>query len=150
MAFHNKKIGMLGEIALSVADLDASQAFYTDKIGLELMRRFESSAFFKIAEGYAGHTQILALFDRSAVLDKPEQKRTTLDHIAFTIALEDFESEQERLEAAGVPTSTTTHGWVQWRSLYVDDPDGNTVELVCFDPNGISVCIILDQGANTL
>ena len=126
---------MLGEIALSVADLDASQAFYADKIGLELMRRFETSAFFKIADGYAGHTQILALFDRSAVLEKPEQKRTTLDHIAFTIALEDFESEQQRLETAGVPTRTTTHAWVQWRSLYVYDPDGNTIELVCYDPS---------------
>lgn len=135
MAFHNKKIGMLGEIALSVADLDASQTFYTDKIGLELMRRFETSAFFKIADGYAGHTQILALFDRSANLDKPEQQRTTLDHIAFTVALEDFESEQQRLEAAGVPTRTTTHAWVQWRSLYVKDPDGNTIELVCYDPS---------------
>lgn len=135
MAFHNKKIGMLGEIALSVANLDASQAFYTDIIGLELMRRFEASAFFKIADGYAGHTQILALFDRTASLDQPEQRRTTLDHIGLTIALEDFESEQERLEAAGVSTWTTTHPWVQWRSLYVNDPDGNTIELVCFDPS---------------
>jgi catechol-2,3-dioxygenase len=54
----------LGEVALRVNDLDNSQAFYADVIGLELMRRFEHAAFFRIAEGYAGHTAILALFDR--------------------------------------------------------------------------------------
>jgi hypothetical protein len=30
--------------------------------------------------------------------------------------------------------TTATHDWVQWRSLYVEDPDGNDVELVCYDP----------------
>ena len=29
---------------------------------------------------------------------------------------------------------TAVHDWVQWRSLYVKDPEGNEVELVCFDP----------------
>ena len=136
----NKKIGGLGEIALRVNDLDASQAFYAEKIGLELMRRFETSAFFKIADGFAGHTQILALFDRAGSdntdnYNPPSQSHTTIDHIAFTINLADFYSEQERLEAAGVPTRTSIHTWVQWRSLYVNDPDGNTVEFVCLDPS---------------
>lgn len=128
----NKKIGGLGEVALQVNNLDASQAFYQDKIGLELMRRFPESAFFKIGDGFAGHTVILALFDRST---KVEQAKTTLDHLAFTIDIADFESEQQRLESLGVPTRTSTHAWVQWRSIYVDDPDGNTVEFVAFDPS---------------
>ena len=51
----------LGEVALRVNDLDESQAFYADVIGLELMRRFENAAFFRIAEGYAGHTAILQI-----------------------------------------------------------------------------------------
>jgi catechol-2,3-dioxygenase len=25
------------------------------------------------------------------------------------------------------------HPWVRWRSLYVHDPEGNLVELVCYD-----------------
>ncbi len=55
----------LGEIALRVNDLAAMQHFYEQIIGLPLMTRFPNSAFFKIAEGYGGHTQVLALFDRS-------------------------------------------------------------------------------------
>ena len=133
----NKKIGGLGEVALRVNDLEASQAFYADKIGLELIRRFPSSAFFKIADGFAGHTVILALFDRSADPgdQPPSQPTTTLDHLAFTIDIVDFESERSRLESLGVPTRESTHAWVQWRSLYVDDPDGNTVEFVAYDPS---------------
>ena len=55
----------LGESALRVNDLAAMQHFYEQIIGLPLMTRFPNSAFFKIAEGYGGHTQVLALFDRS-------------------------------------------------------------------------------------
>lgn len=122
----------LGEVALRVNDLDKSQIFYRDVIGLELMRRFDQAAFFRIADGYAGHTTILALFDRKAPV---EQARTTIDHIAFTIAIEDFEAEKQRLESLGLSVSTATHEWVHWQSLYVQDPDGNQVELVCHDPD---------------
>jgi catechol-2,3-dioxygenase len=57
----------LGEIALRVNDLATMQHFYEQIIGLPLMTRFPNSAFFKIAEGYGGHTQVLALFDRSQI-----------------------------------------------------------------------------------
>jgi catechol 2,3-dioxygenase-like lactoylglutathione lyase family enzyme len=125
-----RTVRALGEVALRVHDLDKSQAFYADVVGLELMRRFEDSAFFRIADGYAGHTTILALFARKTPV---EQNRSTVDHLAFTIGLEDYEAERQRLEALGLIVATATHGWVHWRSLYVTDPDGNTVELVCYD-----------------
>jgi catechol-2,3-dioxygenase len=100
------------------------------------MRRFPDAAFFKVAEGYAGHTQILALFDRSSDSGYSglSAANTTLDHIAFTIAREDFESERARLEALGCKLTFANHDWVHWRSLYVHDPEGNNVELVCYDP----------------
>jgi catechol 2,3-dioxygenase-like lactoylglutathione lyase family enzyme len=124
-------IRALGEVALRVNDLARSQAFYQNVIGLELMRRFDQAAFFRIAPGYAGHTSILALFDRKTKVDRT---CTTIDHVAFTIRLEDFQAEKRRLELQGLPVWTTTHDWVHWRSLYVEDPDGNQVEFVCYDP----------------
>ena len=132
-----RAIRRLGEIALRVADLDRMQAFYRDVIGLELRRRFSNSAFFRIADGVAGHTQILALFDRAAEPDYQglSSAHTTVDHLAFAIALEDFASEKARLEAAELRVETAEHTWVHWRSLYVRDPEGNQVELVCFDPS---------------
>ena len=125
----------LGEIALRVNNLDAMQHFYEQVIGLPLIARFPNSAFFKIADGYGGHTQVLALFDRA---ESPGYRGTdagtsTIDHIAFEIALTDFADERKRLEALGLQVETAEHAWVRWRSLYVTDPEGNQVELVCYD-----------------
>jgi catechol-2,3-dioxygenase len=125
----------LGEIALRVNNLDAMQKFYEEVIGLPLMTRVTNCAFFKIAEGYGGHTRVLALFDRS---QKPGYRGTdaatsTIDHIAFEISPADFGDEKKRLEALGLQVETAEHAWVHWRSLYVTDPEGNQVELVCYD-----------------
>jgi catechol-2,3-dioxygenase len=125
----------LGEVALRVNNLDAMQRFYEEVIGLPLMTRVLNCAFFKIAEGYGGHTQVLALFDRS---QSPGYRGTdaatsTIDHIAFEISLADFADEKKRLEALGLRVETAENAWVHWRSLDVTDPEGNQVELVCYD-----------------
>jgi len=52
-----------GEVSIRVGDLDAMYKFYEEVVGLEVLRRDESFVFFKVAEGYGGHTQNLALFD---------------------------------------------------------------------------------------
>jgi catechol-2,3-dioxygenase len=128
-------VGGIGEIAFRVNNLDAMQKFYEEVIGLPLMTRVPNCAFFKIAEGYGGHTQVLALFDRS---QSPGYRGTdpatsTIDHIAFEMRLADLEREKKRLEALGLNVETAEHAWVHWRSLYVGDPEGNQVELVCYD-----------------
>jgi catechol 2,3-dioxygenase-like lactoylglutathione lyase family enzyme len=125
----------LGEIALRVNDLDAMQKFYGEVIGLPLIARFPNHAFFKIAEGYGGHTQVLALFDRS---QSPGYRATdattsTIDHIAFEVPLADFRDELTRLQGLGLQVETAEHAWVHWRSAYLSDPEGNQVELVCYD-----------------
>lgn len=131
------RVRALGEIALRVEDIDKMQAFYQDVVGLSLMRRFHDpdSAFFKIADGFEGHTQILALFDRQQRKDYAgvDVSRSTIDHIAFTISLSDYETEKRRLEQWGLEVTTAEHAWVQWRSLYFHDPEGNFVEFVCYD-----------------
>jgi len=132
-----RKIKALGEIALRVDDLDVMQKFYNEVVGLELIRRFPQSAFFKIAEGYAGHTAILALFDRTERegYSGLDIAHTTVDHFAFTIDIESFEAEKARLEGLGLTVTTTTHAWTQWHSLYFHDPEGHSVEFVCYDPS---------------
>src|SRR5258708_2803610 len=125
----------LGEIAFRVNNLDAMQQFYEQVIGLPLMTRVPNCTFFKIADGYGGHTQVLALFDRS---ESPGYRGTdaatsAIDHIAFEIPLADFADALKRLKGLGLQVETAEHAWMHWRSLYVTDPEGNQVELVCYD-----------------
>ncbi|WP_435363303.1 VOC family protein [Haloarchaeobius sp. DYHT-AS-18] len=131
----DRAVKEIGELALRVEDLDEMTEFYRDVVGLEVLERFETSTFFRLREGYGGHTQIVALFDRAGGdgYVAPEPARTTVDHFAFTIDLADFEAERDRLESLGVELDFATHEWVSWRSLYFSDPEENRVEFVCYD-----------------
>jgi len=74
------------------------------------------------------------LFDRSQGPGYCGNATTsTIDHIAFEIALADFAGELTRLKDLGLQVETTEHAWVHWRSLYITDPEGNQVELVSYD-----------------
>jgi catechol 2,3-dioxygenase len=126
-----RAVRTLGEVALRVNDLEVMREFYEKIVGLELMREFPGIVFFRIGDGYGGHTTILALFDRDRAVGT---ERTTLDHLAFTIDISDYETERERLQAAGVEVRRELFEWVGWRSLFIRDPEGNTVEFVCRDP----------------
>ncbi len=122
----------LGEVALRVNNLPEMQRFYQEVLGLEVLGGSGGAVLLKVADDFGGHIQVLGLFDRSVPVG-PE--RTTIDHIAFTIALEDYAPEKARLESLGLAVEAKDHDWVKWRSLYFHDPEGNEVELVCFDPN---------------
>ena len=130
----------LGEIAFRTEDLAGMIEFYGGVLGLDRIDDppNETSAFFRAGDGVAGHTQVLVLFDRSERDEyvPPERERTTVDHVAFGIDSADFDAEAERLEGLGYDLTYAYHDWVQWRSLYLYDPDGNHVELVCYDPEG--------------
>ena len=135
MPSHNRVIKGLAEIALRVNDLDKMTRFYQEVIGLEFLESFEKTVFFRIADGVEGHVQVLALFDRSGTKGYSgiDSKKSTVDHIAFGISKSDYSLEKKRIEALGYEVRTAYHKWVKWRSLYVTDPEGNNVEMVCYD-----------------
>jgi catechol 2,3-dioxygenase-like lactoylglutathione lyase family enzyme len=133
----NRRIKGLGEVALRVADLPRMQAFYEEVVGLELIRSFPGASFLRIADGVEGHTEVVALFDRSSDAGHvpPQGRASTLDHFAFVTTPEELDAEHERLEGLGLEIETAVHEWTQWRSIYVRDPEGNLVEWVCHDPS---------------
>lgn len=128
----------LGEIAFRTENIEQMCEFYGEVLGLDRIddASSETSAFFGVAEGVAGHTQVLVLFDHSEAdrYVQPDSERTTIDHIAFGIDPDSFDAEAERLESLGYDLDYAYHDWVEWRSLFLTDPDGNEVELVCYDP----------------
>lgn len=124
-----------GELAIRVDDMAKMREFYEHVVGLEVYNDdfLPELIFFKIAEGDEGHPQIFGMFDRPRSSD-PE--RRNLDHFAFLIDLADYESEKTRLEGLGVSVVTREFPHpLHWRALFFADPEGNTVELVCYDPS---------------
>ena len=123
----------LGEVVLRTGRLDEMRAFYRDAIGLEVMRVFEDGmTFFRLAPGFEGHTAVLALFplDRGEGWQGHDRPRSTLHHFALSIPHAERPAALTALAARGLEPRTTWHEWVGWHSIYVNDPDGNTVELV--------------------
>ena len=135
----NRRIRGLGEVSIRVKDLDAMSRFYEDVVGHDVLRRDENFVFFEIADGYGGHSQNLALFDASERMFLKSKSttlnsgRSTLHHIALSIDLEDYEPEMKRLEGLGLDVRAVEHAWLHVRSLYFADPEGNLLELVCYD-----------------
>jgi catechol 2,3-dioxygenase-like lactoylglutathione lyase family enzyme len=135
------RIMNIAEVGLSVTDLPRAVAFYQEVLGLELVRAYPAIVFLKAGKldsplGRSGHPQLLVLFDRQV---QPDIALTTLDHIAFEISLEQFPAELERLRQLGLEVSERIwrgeYAWLRARSLFIDDPDGNNVELIAHDPN---------------
>lgn len=133
------RIKGLGEVSIRVQDLARMQEFYEGVVGLQVLRRDENFVFFKIAQGYGGHSQNLALFDANErnflenKLNQVNPDTSSLHHIALNIDLEDFFEEKKRLEGLGLKVQVAEHSWICVRSLYFSDPEGNLLELVCFD-----------------
>ena len=122
----------LAELGLRVNDLQTMAAFYRDVIGLEIFRAHPEYVFFNVAELVEGHPQLLVLFDRGA---ESGPERSLLGHFAFLIDRGDYESKKERLKSHGLSVHPKVFPDFHWRSLFFDDPEGNRVEFVCYDPS---------------
>lgn len=136
----NQRVRALGETVLRFKDLERVKRFYTDVIGLDVLRDFEGITFLKVADGHGGHTQIIGLFHESLPAPFPKDRRgpvhletTSLHHFALEIDRGDFDAELARLQGLGIDVTIVEHRWCRWRSLYVHDPEGNILELVCYD-----------------
>jgi lactoylglutathione lyase len=125
-------VDRLFEAHLTVADLDASIAFYRDRVGLELAHIVPArqAAFFWA--GSRGTTMLGLWLGGSA-----PQKTTT--HIAFAARREDVIAAPRALQRAGItPLDFDGHptdepvvlAWMPAASIYFHDPDGHLLEYI--------------------
>jgi catechol-2,3-dioxygenase len=125
----------LGEIAIRCTDIAAMIEFYENVIGLERLadRNNNAITFFKIAEGYAGHTCVLALFqDQNPTASGPS---SSLHHIALSLPHDEQDAVVRWYEKIGQPYTIEHFDWIGWRGIFTKDPEGNTVELVAHVPS---------------
>jgi catechol 2,3-dioxygenase len=117
----------IGHVHLKVADLDRALAFYCGVLGFELMQTYGRDAAFVAAGGYHHHIGLNTWESRGG--RPPPPGTTGLYHVAVLYPTRaDLADALRRLVKAGIPlTGASDHGVSE--ALYLDDPDGNGVEL---------------------
>jgi len=117
----------IGHVHLKVADLDCSLAFYRDVLGFEVTQGYGEDAAFISAGGYHHHIGLNTWQSKGG---KPPPPGTTgLYHVAILYPSRALLADAlRRLERAHIPlTGAADHGVSE--ALYLNDPDGNGVEL---------------------
>jgi catechol 2,3-dioxygenase len=117
----------IGHVHLKVADLERSLAFYRDLLGFEVTMKYGTQAAFVSAGGYHHHIGLNTWHSKGA--PPAPRNGVGLYHTAILYASRrDLAVIFDRLRNAGYPlTGASDHGVSE--ALYLDDPDGNGVEL---------------------
>ena len=117
----------IGHVHLKVADLQRSIEFYQGLLGFELTMMYGAQAAFLSAGGYHHHIGL----NTWHTLNAPPSKDNAvgLYHTAFLYPTrKDLAIIFDRIRRAHYPlTGASDHGVSE--ALYLDDPDGNGVEL---------------------
>ncbi len=121
----NFAIKGLDHVVLRVADLERAIGFYCEVLGCREERRVESIGLVQLRAGSS-------LIDLIPAESAPQAGSANMDHFALRIEPFDEAALRRHLESHGVEAGefATRYGAEgQGPSLYIKDPDGNTVEL---------------------
>lgn len=122
----------IGHVHLKVADLDRALAFYRDLLGFELTTMYGENAAFLSAGGYHHHIGLNTWHSKDGA---PTPRNSTgLYHAAILYPTrKDLAVIYKRLWDESYPiTGASDHGVSE--AIYLNDPDGNGLELYCDRP----------------
>ena len=123
----------LDHVVLRVADLDRAMHFYSEVLGCREERRLEELGLYQMRAG----TALIDLVPVDSRLGRmggagPDEEGRNMDHFCLRVDPFDAKSitahlENHGIEAGEVSTRYGAEG--SGPSMYIQDPDGNTVEL---------------------
>ena len=117
-----------------LTDKERALAFYRDLLGFEVISPPTlPNIFLKVGEGNAGIPQMVVLVPMTDEI-RARPRGYQLNHMAFELPEAAFDAQHDALAAAGYAPRPGKHPVLASRTMYVDDPDGNEVELTCRAP----------------
>ena len=128
------RVAGLAEIVLWVHDMDAALPFHRDGFGLELISPPElPNKFLRAGRGASGVPEMIVLVphpDRDVEFPREKTKRV-LHHMALRVEGGAYDELQLHFMAEGIEVRGGVHPVLKGvRTFYVDDPDGNEVEVI--------------------
>ena len=129
-----RRVEGLAEIVLWVHDMESALHFYRDGFGLELVSPPEfPNKFLRAGQGRGGIPETIVLVphpDTSFEFPREKTKRV-LHHMAFRVEAKASDELQLHFLSEGVEVRSGVHPVLKGvRTFYVDDPDGNEVEVI--------------------
>ena len=123
-----KAIQKVGHVVLKMRDLEKARAFYCDVLGMKLANFDPDRGMFLRFSDY--HHDI-AIFKTGPDADPPKKNQVGLVHVALVVdSLDTVKAWYDRCKALGVPIVGTADHAVS-NSMYIEDPEGNVVEIYC-------------------
>jgi catechol 2,3-dioxygenase-like lactoylglutathione lyase family enzyme len=126
------RIREIDHIVLRVVNLDAMLAFYCDVLGCKVERRQDEIGLVQLRAGRS----LVDLVPVDGVLGRqggapPGPEGRNLDHLCLRIEPFDADEIRDHLERSGVAAGDVASRYGaegEGPSIYVSDPEGNTVE----------------------
>lgn len=122
------KVHELGHVVLYVSDLERSRAFYRDVLGFNELHAIGGTM--AVYSSGRTHHELLLIQVGSGATPIPDGPRVGMYHIGLKVGNSDDELRdalatvrEAGVKVVGSSDHTVTH------SLYIEDPDGNEIEL---------------------
>jgi lactoylglutathione lyase len=141
-----KGISSLAHVALKVKDMDKSLDFYVGKMGFPEMFRLHRDGKLWIVYLRITDDQYIELFPDGADDRAPGRDATGVNH--FCLGVDDIDVVVDGLAKAGIPLTAAKKMGADYNyQAWIEDPDGNRIELMQMMPNAMQLDAIKSMTA---
>ena len=125
----------IGHLAIRAHDVDRVLSFYTDTLGLaEMFRLHQDNGDLMLVYVRVTDTQYLEFFPNGVGEVSPPREATGPNHLCITV--DDLDRVVAQLTGRGVPlTRPLITGRDGNRQAWIEDPEGNRIELMEMSPD---------------